>query len=157
MSLIGFPQPLSPHLNTSGFVPRLPSVFSGPSSPNIAQTPPTSRPATSSSSHTEVSKTSPTFLPVTPKQWVWTCHRCNTTYRLAVTRRCLNDGHYFCQGSAEVNSRSGRVARHKACRAEFDYVGWSLWTEWRRDQHRDTCVDRKQRNCWNSCEYPSHC
>ncbi|KAF1356428.1 hypothetical protein BDV97DRAFT_266813, partial [Delphinella strobiligena] len=31
-----------------------------------------------------------------PLKWIWQCHICNRQYRLGVTRRCLDDGHYFC-------------------------------------------------------------
>lgn len=34
--------------------------------------------------------------------WTWTCHKCGCRYSLATTRRCLNDGHIFCQGVTEV-------------------------------------------------------
>ncbi|KAG9241991.1 hypothetical protein BJ878DRAFT_391290, partial [Calycina marina] len=34
--------------------------------------------------------------PSSPYHWVWRCHICHTVYRLGVTRRCLEDGHFFC-------------------------------------------------------------
>ncbi|KAH0536919.1 hypothetical protein FGG08_006257 [Glutinoglossum americanum] len=88
--------------------------------------------------------------------WIWTCHRCNATYPLGVTRRCLNDGHYFCQRIPKIG-RSGRVRHYKSCRNEFDFTGWSLRAEWRRDRYPDNCADREQRDCSNFCDYPSHC
>ena len=34
--------------------------------------------------------------PSNPYPWLWKCHLCNSIYRLGVTRRCLEDGHFFC-------------------------------------------------------------
>ncbi|KAF2274840.1 uncharacterized protein EI97DRAFT_434745 [Westerdykella ornata] len=80
-----------------------------------------------------------------PLRWLWQCHNCHRTYPLSVTRRCLEDGHFFCAGTTtlkcwrkSVNPRSGgrgnkaRVLRHKACGSEFDYLGWKEWGRWRR-------------------------
>ncbi|KAI9053996.1 hypothetical protein LZ554_002940 [Drepanopeziza brunnea f. sp. 'monogermtubi'] len=40
----------------------------------------------------EYFKTAPPF----PYPWIWRCHLCHSVYRLGVTRRCLEDGHFFC-------------------------------------------------------------
>ncbi|EKD16167.1 uncharacterized protein L3040_009599 [Drepanopeziza brunnea f. sp. 'multigermtubi'] len=40
----------------------------------------------------EYFKTAPPF----PYPWIWRCHLCRSVYRLGVTRRCLEDGHFFC-------------------------------------------------------------
>ncbi|EMC95947.1 hypothetical protein BAUCODRAFT_24924 [Baudoinia panamericana UAMH 10762] len=73
--------------------------------------------------------------PAEPLQWLWQCHICNRVYKLGVTRRCLDDGHYVCAGTTTVK-RSKRtnkkVVRHKACASEFDYQGWEAWGAWRR-------------------------
>ena len=54
-----------------------------------------------------------------------------------MTRRCLDDGHYFCAGTTTVkrSKRTGnkKTIRHKACASEFDYQGWNAWGTWRRD------------------------
>src|SRR5689334_22698027 len=34
--------------------------------------------------------------PIDPVAWVWFCHLCGRRYEIGVTRRCLEDGHYFC-------------------------------------------------------------
>jgi hypothetical protein len=69
-------------------------------------------------------------------KWLWACHLCNRQYNLSVTRRCLDDGHYFCAGTSVVRSRkdgSRRLRRHKACASEFDYAGWKDWGVWKRN------------------------
>ncbi|KAH7413488.1 hypothetical protein BKA64DRAFT_355866 [Cadophora sp. MPI-SDFR-AT-0126] len=43
-----------------------------------------------------ISSTSQTPPPPPPTPWIWKCHLCNSIYRLGVTRRCLEDGHFFC-------------------------------------------------------------
>jgi hypothetical protein len=61
------------------------------------------------------------------------CHR---QYNFSVTRRCLDDGHYFCAGTSVVRSRkdgSRRLRRHKACASEFDYAGWKDRGVWKRN------------------------
>ena len=76
-------------------------------------------------------------LPSEPLNWLWQCHLCNRVYQLGVTRRCLDDGHYFCAGTTTVkrSKRNGykKTVRHKACASEFDYQGWKAWSTWRRD------------------------
>ncbi|KAI5250766.1 hypothetical protein E4T42_04770 [Aureobasidium subglaciale] len=70
-----------------------------------------------------------------PQQWLWSCHLCGRHYNLGVTRRCLDDGHYFCAGTSRVKSRKDnikRLRRHKACASEFDYAGWKDWGVWKR-------------------------
>lgn len=75
--------------------------------------------------------------PAEPLNWLWQCHLCNRVYQLGVTRRCLDDGHFFCAGTTTVkrSRRSGnkKSIRHKACASEFDYQGWKAWSTWRRD------------------------
>ncbi|KAF2456941.1 hypothetical protein BDY21DRAFT_269818, partial [Lineolata rhizophorae] len=34
--------------------------------------------------------------PQAPLPWLWQCHLCQRMYPLGTTRRCLEDGHYFC-------------------------------------------------------------
>ncbi|KAI9799125.1 MAG: hypothetical protein M1825_004892 [Sarcosagium campestre] len=96
----------------------------------------------------------PSGLPLT---WLWTCHICHATYSLGATRRCLQDGHYFCSGTT-VDKRSGTAKRHASCSSEFDYAGWSAWQHWRRDVlpgAEERVVGH--RNCWQQCDYPSEC
>ncbi|KAI9767442.1 MAG: hypothetical protein M1840_005671 [Geoglossum simile] len=155
MSLINFASSRGPRLNTSDIIPRSLPTISGPSSPSPTRASHTSSSTISPGSHVEVLRPPPPSA--APMQWIWTCHLCKTTYWLGVTRRCLNDGHYLCQGSPKRNKRTGHVKHYRACLTEFDYTGWSLWAAWRRGQHRDAPFDRKQRDCWNLCDYPSHC
>lgn len=71
-----------------------------------------------------------------PMKWLWACHLCNCQYNLSVTRRCLDDGHYFCAGTSVVRSRKDgakRLRRHKACASEFDYADWKDWGVWKRN------------------------
>ncbi|KAI4723956.1 hypothetical protein E4T49_08318 [Aureobasidium sp. EXF-10728] len=71
-----------------------------------------------------------------PMKWLWACHLCNRQYNLSVTRRCLDDGHYFCAGTSMVRSRKDglkHLKRHKACTSEFDYAGWKDWGVWKRN------------------------
>ena len=75
--------------------------------------------------------------PSNPLNWLWQCHKCNRVYQLGVTRRCLDDGHFFCAGTTTVTKKtrgkSGKVVRrHAACASEFDYQGWKGWGVWRR-------------------------
>ncbi|KAG4427500.1 hypothetical protein IFR05_017018, partial [Cadophora sp. M221] len=86
--------------------------------------------------------------PALPCPWIWRCHLCNSIYRLGVTRRCLEDGHFFCSlpspppspttpPSAEdtivaaakrarlKRKRDKKRAGMRGCRAEFDYSAWS--------------------------------
>lgn len=61
---------------------------------------------------------------------------CNRVYKLGVTRRCLDDGHFFCAGTTVVkrSRKTGKqLVRHKACASEFDYQGWKAWGTWRRE------------------------
>ncbi|OAL44949.1 hypothetical protein IQ07DRAFT_604465 [Pyrenochaeta sp. DS3sAY3a] len=99
---------------------------------------------------------SPTSLsmerpPITPLAWMWTCHRCRRTYQLSATRRCLDDGHYFCAGMTIIHnwrssSPSTRVKRHKPCGSEFDYQGWKTLGKWRRSLFKgESRIQSKQR------------
>ncbi|KAF4548921.1 Hypothetical protein D9617_24g016340 [Elsinoe fawcettii] len=110
--------------------------------------------------------------PADPLAWLWQCHICHRTYHLAVTRRCLDDGHYFCSGVTIINKRDQkpRVKRHGACASEFDYNGWRAAGQWRRvlrsdeeDQSDKENIDvkksqtKQKKDCWNKCDYPSQC
>ncbi|KAH6851502.1 hypothetical protein BKA58DRAFT_395080 [Alternaria rosae] len=112
--------------------------------------------------------------PSSPLAWMWKCHKCHHSYRLGVTRRCLEDGHHFCSGSTTMKSwrksNSSRKQRnHRACPSEFDYEGWKTIGRWRRGgpkrsarTHTGTAVNgsdkiRERQDCWNTCDYPSEC
>ncbi|KAF7931593.1 uncharacterized protein EAE98_004329 [Botrytis deweyae] len=95
--------------------------------------------------------------PPIPYPWIWRCHICHSVYRLGVTRRCLEDGHYFCslptpppspQTASPVSpspstsslsslippkKKKKRRRQPRGCRAEFDYTGWEHYNHWRRD------------------------
>ncbi|KAF2147265.1 uncharacterized protein K452DRAFT_217695, partial [Aplosporella prunicola CBS 121167] len=85
-----------------------------PFSPRLPLTPPASKPVsiastdsdsdssstTSTSTSTKRALTSPT-TPLSPPpapalRWIWQCHICKSVYPLGATRRCLDDGHFFC-------------------------------------------------------------
>ena len=108
---------------------------------------------------------------------MWKCLQCHHNYRLGVTRRCLEDGHYFCSGSTTIKSwrkpsNSQKARQHRACPSEFDYEGWKTIGRWRRGGPKHTgraytdptipgsnkvAVAEKQQECWNTCDYPSEC
>src|SRR5579871_4334751 len=43
--------------------------------------------------------------PPTPLHWLWQCHICQQRYPLSATRRCLEDGHFFCAGVTVMRKR----------------------------------------------------
>jgi hypothetical protein len=103
--------------------------------------------------------------PREPMLWLWTCHLCRRTYPLGATRRCLEDGHFFCAGITEAKMLSRKEGkkvyrRHTPCSSEFDYRGWKAWGEWRRRQL--TLPDLRRgtpwtRGCGCFCDFPSEC
>lgn len=124
--------------------------------------------------------------PPSPLQWLWQCHQCHRKYPLGVTRRCLDDGHFFCAGTTTVKSwrkakSPRRVKRHRACASEFDYQGWKSRGKWRRNEQDDFAADSSSsdpdnktaassasgdeadgkkhdaKDCWHACDYPSEC
>lgn len=114
--------------------------------------------------------------PLSPLRWTWTCHQCRNSYGLGVTRRCLEDGHYYCSGSATIKAwrkptNLRRTKKRGACSSEFDYSGWKEWSRWRRGAPRDKAalrndsslgneggpLEKKTKDCWNMCDYPSEC
>ncbi|KAK0968119.1 hypothetical protein LTR91_016867 [Friedmanniomyces endolithicus] len=112
---------------------------SSPFSPRLPLTPPSTTVKARSSSLSPKSSRKPAVElpspPSDPLRWLWQCHLCGRVYQLGTTRRCLDDGHYFCAGTTTVK-RSRRTnkktVRHKACCSEFDYQGWKTWGVWRR-------------------------
>lgn len=116
----------------------------------------------------------PIEAPTSPLSWMWKCHQCRHSYRLGVTRRCLEDGHHFCSGATAITtvqkSSSPRKSRkHRACASKFDYSGWKTVGRWRRGGPKCkaiTCTGSqadsqdklpRQQDCWNMCDYPSEC
>lgn len=125
--------------------------------------------------------------PPNPLRWLWQCHMCHQKYPIGATRRCLEDGHFFCSGTTVVkSSRKGKrnaFKRHQPCASEFDYQGWRGWGEWRRAEQRryesilrralldydgDTPMSSRsssgastpkwgEKDCWEACSYPSEC
>ena len=98
--------------------------------------------------------------PDAPYPWIWRCHVCHSVYSLGVTRRCLEDGHFFCSLPNQNNSspqsdptesthlsleelveksknekRKRKKRSRQACRSEFDYAGWNRYNIWRREIH----------------------
>lgn len=70
--------------------------------------------------------------PPKPLRWIWQCHLCHCRYPLAVTRRCLVDGHYYCSGNTQAQRNTKKRRRQQSCTSEFDYVAWKEWGQWRR-------------------------
>lgn len=87
--------------------------------------------------------------------WIWSCHKCHTRYLLGATRRCLQDGHYFCGGST-VDKVSGKVKKHRACVSEFDYSGWEDFSSWRRAT-TGQITRLGSKHCEDECNFPSSC
>ncbi|KAF1992907.1 hypothetical protein P154DRAFT_451593, partial [Amniculicola lignicola CBS 123094] len=62
--------------------------------------------------------------------WIWQCHECQRIYSIGATRRCLEDGHYFCCGTTtknwrkSLNPKKATKQRHRLYANEFDYAGW---------------------------------
>ncbi|EME81182.1 uncharacterized protein MYCFIDRAFT_77101 [Pseudocercospora fijiensis CIRAD86] len=117
------------------------SIPPTPFSPLLPITPPASPPKYNQGTGSRAAKlkASAELLPPPPESlhWLWQCHKCNRVYQLGVTRRCLDDGHFFCAGTTVVKrGKKGnggkRVVRHAACASEFDYQGWKAWGNWRR-------------------------
>lgn len=105
----------------------------------------------------------PNQPPSTPLKWFWSCHVCHRTYPIGVTRRCIEDGHYFCAGVSEVktlNRKTGRrcYKHHQQCSSEFDYFAWKEWGIWRRKKlEQQGMAQTATRSCDYSCDYPSEC
>ena len=118
--------------------PFKPSFLSIPASPFSPLTPLTAYlPTPPPPSYLDPKPASHAQIPLSPLQWLWTCHQCHRTYALGVTRRCLEDGHFFCAGlSPTINWRKSTNPRKKragrACGSEFDYAGWKAWGRWKR-------------------------
>lgn len=93
--------------------------------------------------------------PSIPLPWIWSCHKCHTRYLLGATRRCLNDGHYFCGGTT-VDKISGKVKKHRACVSEFDYSGWDYFGRWKRAT-TGSVVRPGSKHCEDECNFPSSC
>lgn len=103
--------------------------------------------------------------PRSPCAWIWRCHLCGSYYPLGATRRCLNDGHYYCSGQGTGRNIKARH-RGRACSSVFDYRSWADMNHWRREisdlkdllgenQHSTQLNIRP--NCWEDCEVPSAC
>ena len=100
----------------------------------------------------------PDTPPKTPMPWVWTCHLCRAHYPLGATRRCLEDGHYFCAGTS-TDRQTGKIKKHNACKSEFDYTGWTAYGDWRRRHHGEDKPDfvHGSKDCSKHCDHPSEC
>ncbi|OAL73340.1 hypothetical protein A7D00_1366 [Trichophyton violaceum] len=102
--------------------------------------------------------------PDNPRRWTWRCHKCHTHYALAVTNRCLSDGHYFCYGLAQGRKHRGRRQRQvkgesslgAACKSSFDYAGWEAMTVWQRRARQQMGISPSP-GCFQDCRYPGKC
>lgn len=118
------------------------AVPPSPFSPRLPITPPTTGASFRSGSTDRkalIKKLNFAPPPSEPLGWLWQCHICRRCYQLGVTRRCLDDGHYFCSGASVVkrSKRNGsrKTVHHPACASEFDYQSWKAWGDWRRSVH----------------------
>ena len=164
-------------ISVAPFKPSLLSIPPSPFSPRTPLTPTLSireRDEKRDQQTTPVYPTPAVEAPTSPLSWIWKCHQCHHSYRLGVTRRCLEDGHHFCSGATTIKSlrksSSPRTSRkHRACASEFDYSGWKALGRWRRDGPKHNTIlytgsatDRQNKpqekqDCWNTCDYPSEC
>lgn len=154
----------TPRLNASS--PVTPLGQSSPRSVNSASM--TVSPATPTSATPHPSVVKLPSPPNKPLAWVWQCHQCRSRYPLAVTRRCLIDGHYYCSGDSQSTTATAtknlkRRKKAASCTSEFDYVGWAQWGTYRRkcmalrayanDGFR---AEVKLKGCLG-CSFPSQC
>lgn len=99
------------------------------------------------------------LAPVKPLAWIWQCHLCKSQYPLGVTRRCLQDGHFYCSGETDrLNLKKKK--RGQSCSSEFDYIGWKEWGEWKRNPLRNLENGVEGEPCakgCQKCEFPSQC
>lgn len=103
--------------------------------------------------------------PDSPRRWTWRCHKCHTHYALAVTNRCLSDGHYFCYGLAQGRKHWARRQRQvkgesslgTACKSSFDYAGWEAMAVWQRRARQQTGISPSSPGCFWDCRYPGEC
>lgn len=80
---------------------------------------------------------------------------------LSVTRRCLQDGHFYCSGETDrPNLKKKKKRKGLSCSSEFDYIGWREWGEWKRRtlSNLENGGERKAcaKDC-QKCEFPSQC
>ncbi|KAK2865008.1 hypothetical protein FQN49_004003 [Arthroderma sp. PD_2] len=102
--------------------------------------------------------------PPIPQSWTWRCHKCHAYYALAVTNRCLGDGHYYCYGIAQGNRNQERKKKQTEgvkrlgtpCSSSFDYAGWENMNEWQREVRRRRDI-KPSPGCWEDCTFPSEC
>ncbi|KAF3484418.1 uncharacterized protein GIQ15_03742 [Arthroderma uncinatum] len=102
--------------------------------------------------------------PPIPHSWTWRCHKCHKYYALAVTNRCLGDGHYYCYGIAQGNRNQERRRMQTdgvkklgtPCNSSFDYAGWENMNEWQRDIRERKDI-KPSPGCWEDCTFPSEC
>lgn len=163
--------PPSPHSPLS----PLTTTFSRP----ISQ--PTKNIASVAPANKHDSTTTDNPAPAKPLPWLWQCHICQRSYPLGATRRCLDDGHYFCSGQAQsctltrrglVKSKQNKKKnRGRSCNSEFDYLGWQIYGDWRRQelslraqatgnnlvQAEGRFRIANKKDCSANCNYPSEC
>lgn len=97
--------------------------------------------------------------PARPLAWIWQCHLCKSRYPLSATRRCLQDGHFYCSGEADRPNLK-KKKRGLSCSSEFDYIGWREWGEWKRKVLVSLENGVKTKHCakgCEKCEFPSQC
>ena len=138
--------------------PRTPTYF--PTSPNSSRVTEFD-PSRIFSSEKQVLKTFTVLHPepARPLAWIWQCHLCKSRYPLSVTRRCLQDGHFYCSGETNRPNLK-KKKRGLSCSSEFDYIGWREWGEWKRKVLGSLENGIKTKLCskgCEKCEFPSQC
>jgi hypothetical protein len=143
-----------------GRSPRTPTYV--PTSPTFSKVTAFDPSRIFSSPETFDTRVSPsTFVPepAKPLAWIWQCHLCKSRYPLSVTRRCLQDGHFYCSGEMDRPNLKRRK-RGQSCSSEFDYIGWKEWSEWKRKVlstlENGIDIHGTRKGC-QRCEYPSQC
>lgn len=122
-----------------------------------------------------------------PTTWSWKCHKCNRSYPMACTQRCLLCSHTICFPSTDTKQDS-----RSSCRIVFDLPCWRDIYKRRREliqqnssneeqqmavadeapeQHTEVSARDEYRvqpewlvkmangthNCFTDCEFPSEC
>lgn len=78
---------------------------------------------------------SPTPPSKPPALWYWRCKRCNTEYKISITRRCLDctATGYLGKSLSSPEARRRRIRRMNIVPlGNFHYEHWATYNDWRR-------------------------
>ncbi|KAL7943724.1 hypothetical protein V8C42DRAFT_358960 [Trichoderma barbatum] len=80
--------------------------------------------------------------PIKPGLWTWRCHECKRWYPLSCTHRCLHCSHVLCF------AHKGTPNEAKTCKTAFDFTGWQIYNNWRRDvqEYKASCEESRARS-----------